>query len=157
MIHWKDPDARKDWRQKKKGAAEAEMIRQHHWLNSHLSKLQEIVEDRGAWRAVHGVAKVGHDLATEHQQQQQLLLMLRSWATLHYTNSISIATCFTCRYQTFPSSQKVLLDNIITGNILFLSNNLLVHIVGTGLIICISISGWNNNVEEYLAPRLIYG
>ena len=154
MTHWKDPDARKDWRQKKKGAAEAEMIRHH--LSSHLSKLQEIVEDRGAWSAaVHGVTKVGHDLATEHQQQ--LLLMLRSWAILHYTNSISIATCFTCRYQTFPSSQKVLLDNIITGNILFLSNNLLVHIVGTGLIICISISGWNNNMEEYLAPRSIYG
>ena len=100
----------------------------------------ENLMDRGAWWVtVHGVTKVGHDLATEHQQQ--LLLMLRSWAILHYTNSISIATCFTCRYQTFPSSQKVLLDNIITGNILFLSNNLLVHIVGTGLIICISISG----------------
>ena len=118
------------------------MIRQHHRLNSHLSKLQEIVEDRGAWHAaVHGVAKVGQDLATEHQQQQ-LLLMLRSWAPSHYTNSISIATCFTWRCQTFPSSKKVLLDNILTGNVLFfLSNNLLVDIVGTGLIICISISG----------------
>lgn len=30
-----------------------------------LSKLQEIVKDREAWRAtVHGVARIGHDLAT---------------------------------------------------------------------------------------------
>ena len=34
-----------------------------------LNKLQEIVEDRGAWyAAVHGVT-VRHDLATEQQQQ----------------------------------------------------------------------------------------
>ena len=31
----KDPDAGKDWRQKKKGAAEDEMVRQHQWLNGH--------------------------------------------------------------------------------------------------------------------------
>ena len=43
-IHWppdaksqligKDPDAGKDWRQKKR-AAEDEMVRSHHWLNGH--------------------------------------------------------------------------------------------------------------------------
>ena len=34
-----------------------------------LSKLQEIVEDRGAWcAAVHGVAKTQTHLATEQQQ-----------------------------------------------------------------------------------------
>ena len=33
-----------------------------------LSKLQEIVRDREAWRAaIHGVAKRGHDLVTEKQ------------------------------------------------------------------------------------------
>ena len=38
------------------------------------SKLQEIVEDRGAQRAaVHGVAELGHDLATEQQQQKKNL------------------------------------------------------------------------------------
>ena len=46
------------------------------WLDSttdsmdmNMSKLWEIVEDRGAWHAaVHGVQRVGHDLATEQQQ-----------------------------------------------------------------------------------------
>ena len=37
---------------KEKGAAENEMVRKHCQLNVHdLSKLREIVEDRGAWRA----------------------------------------------------------------------------------------------------------
>ena len=31
----KDLDAGKDWRQKKKGAVEDEMVRQRHWLNGH--------------------------------------------------------------------------------------------------------------------------
>ena len=46
------------------------------WLDSttdsmdmNMSKLWEIVEDRGAWHAaVHGVQREGHDLATEQQQ-----------------------------------------------------------------------------------------
>ena len=55
-------DPRKDWRQKGKGTAENEMVRQHHWLNGHefmnLSKLREMVKDREAWSAaVHGLAK----------------------------------------------------------------------------------------------------
>lgn len=37
-----------------------------------LSKLWETVEERGAWCAtIHRVAKVGHDLATQWQKQQQ--------------------------------------------------------------------------------------
>ena len=38
-------------------------------MNISLSKLWEIVKDRGAWHAaVHGIKRIGHDLATEQQQ-----------------------------------------------------------------------------------------
>ena len=38
-------------------------------MDMNFSKLQKVVEDRGAWRAaVHGSQRVGHDLATEQQQ-----------------------------------------------------------------------------------------
>ena len=58
-LIWKDPDARKDWRQEEKGTTEEEMVGCHHWLNHmSLSKLQELVNDREAWSAVvHGVPK----------------------------------------------------------------------------------------------------
>ena len=39
----KDPDAGKDWRQEDKGAAEDEMLRQHHQLNEHES--EQTLED----------------------------------------------------------------------------------------------------------------
>ena len=34
-LIWKDPDAGKDWRQKKKGTTEDEKVGWHHWLNGH--------------------------------------------------------------------------------------------------------------------------
>ena len=55
----KDPDAGKDWGQKEKGAAEDEMLDIiMDSMDTNLSSLQEIVEDREAWcAAVHGLAK----------------------------------------------------------------------------------------------------
>ena len=39
-----------------------------------LSKLREMMKDRGAWRAaVHGSQRVGRSQATEQQQQQEQL------------------------------------------------------------------------------------
>ena len=61
------------------GKIEGKRRREWHWMrwldnitnsiNMNLRKLQEIVEDRGAWNAaVYGVTKSGHHLATEQQK-----------------------------------------------------------------------------------------
>ena len=63
----KDSNAGKDWGQEETGTTEDEMVGWHHHLNG--QEFQEILganEDRGAGRAaVHGVAELGHDWATE--------------------------------------------------------------------------------------------
>ena len=57
----KDPDAGKDWRQKEKGTTEDEMNGITDSVD--MSKLQEIVKDREAWRAaVHGTMKKELDM-----------------------------------------------------------------------------------------------
>ena len=73
----KDPEAGKHWGQNEKGVAEDEMfICITDPMDMNLSKLQEIVEDRGAWRAaVHGLIKsqrVRHDLATTQRPQKTI-------------------------------------------------------------------------------------
>ena len=47
-------------------------------MDMNLSKLGEIVEDRGAWQAtVHGVQRIGHNLATELQQYREFTIVHR--------------------------------------------------------------------------------
>ena len=58
QLIWKDPEAGKDWRLKEKRAAEDEMVNIIKSEDMNLTKLWEIVEDRGDWcAAVHGVAE----------------------------------------------------------------------------------------------------
>ena len=63
----KDPDAGRDWGQEEKGTTEYEMVGWHCQLNGHEFKQAPGVGDgQGSLgAAVHGVAEVGHDWATE--------------------------------------------------------------------------------------------
>ena len=59
QLSGKDPDAGKDWRQKEKGVAEDEIVRQHHLLNGHEFE-QTLGDSEGQRRllaTVHRVAK----------------------------------------------------------------------------------------------------
>ena len=50
---------------------EDEMVGITDSMDMSLSKLREMMKDRGAWRAVvHGSQRVGHSQATEQQQEQ---------------------------------------------------------------------------------------
>ena len=54
----KDHDAGKDWRQEEKEMTEDELAGVIDWMDMSLRKLQELVMDREAWRAVvHGATK----------------------------------------------------------------------------------------------------
>ena len=62
-------DARKDWRQKEKGATESEVVRQHHCINGH--EFEQTLEDSaGQGTVVCCSPRVGHDLMTEQRQLQ---------------------------------------------------------------------------------------
>ena len=80
----KDPDAGKDWRQEEQGQQRMRRLDGViDLMDISLSKLQEIVKDREAWRtAVHGSQRVWHDLATEQQQQQ--LCQLKIWHNMWF-------------------------------------------------------------------------
>ena len=59
----KDPDAEKDGRQKEKGAAEDEMVRQHHWLNGH--EFEQTLGEREGQRSLECCSPWGHTWLSE--------------------------------------------------------------------------------------------
>ena len=81
----KDPDARKNWGQKKKRSAKDEMVSITDSIDMNLSKLQEIVKDTVAWHAtVHGVTKSQTGLS--------------SWKT----TATYVHGCFRIRFRALP-------------------------------------------------------
>ena len=72
----KDPDVGKDGRQEEKGMTEDEIVGWHHQLNGHVFE-QTLGDSEGQGKPGMlqsvGVTKSGHDLATEHQQCNQMI------------------------------------------------------------------------------------
>ena len=82
----KDPDAGKDWRQKKKGQEIRRLDSIINPVDIKLNKLWETVEDRVAWcAAVHGSQRVRHNLATEQQS-----LWRTVWSFLKKLKTVTI-------------------------------------------------------------------
>ena len=72
----KDPEARKDWGQEKKGMIENEMHGITDSVDMSLSELREVEMDREAWpAAVHGVAKSGPRLSNWTELKLELNLL----------------------------------------------------------------------------------
>ena len=78
----------------------------HDSIDTNMSKLQEVVKDRGAWRAaVHGVAIVGHDsLATEQHITRYIFLLCVSLNNLLWLQMILLLLSFNLptSFMSFP-------------------------------------------------------
>ena len=89
----KDPDAGKDWRQEEKGAAEDEMVRQHHQLNRHESE-QTLGDSEGQW-SLACCSPWGHkELDTTYRLNNSCLRLpkMTGWLGFYYPCSRSL--CF---------------------------------------------------------------
>ena len=97
----KDSDSEKDWRQKEKGAAEDEMVRQHYWLNGHETK-QTPGDSEGQGRKpgmlqFTGLQRVRHDWVTGLTDYLLILIIivLKSSCAVIYFNFLFLANLWT--------------------------------------------------------------
>ena len=70
-LIWKDPDAGKDWGQKKKGATEDETIKWHHWLNGH--EFEQTLGDSEGQGRLACCSPWGHKKSNTTEQQLQII------------------------------------------------------------------------------------
>ena len=114
----KDPHAGKDWKQEKKGTTEDEMVGWHHWLSGPEFD-QAPVDGEGQGSLVccspWGWQRVGHDWATEQQQQLRrlkvlvlsayfLLVLEFDWGFQHYWNNALMIWGVPCIAECLPAS-----------------------------------------------------
>ena len=86
----KDPDAGKDWRQKKKRAAEDEMVRWHHWLKGHeFEQTLEDSEGQGSLAWSMRSQKVKHDLAANSNNSSNKYVYTNVYcSTIHNSQKV---------------------------------------------------------------------
>ena len=72
-LNGKNFDAGKDWGQEEKGMTEDELVGWHHWLNGHEFEQPPGYRKPGVLQSL-GSQRIGHNLATEQQQQNVTLL-----------------------------------------------------------------------------------
>ena len=72
---------------------------QSYSMDMSLSKLQDILKDREAWRAaVHGITRVGQDLATEQQQHYYYEVKMKQYVYGVYNVYVWAAQLWTTLY-----------------------------------------------------------
>ena len=128
-THWKRPWCQERFKAKGEGAAEDEILSITNWMDMNLSKLWDMVEDRGSWHAtVHRVTQSQawlSSLVTEQQQQIDILLnkkiedvntKLQSQLFYILFTAICILSLLSILFTFMPSTLKLLKCALIRNN-----------------------------------------